>query len=345
MPRASRAPLIVGLLAVLPALGGLAWLAWALEAGVDNARVEPYLYAGVAAEAIVWLIPAVTFAVLLLVTAGLVAARRPAARPVLVALALAGVPLTLWLTLEYHGLMYPVGYDVWIGPARWVGAAATGVAVLGLLATAVCLALAVTRRALARPVPPDAPVPASAPGPLRRTPWLVGAGAVLGIGSLGTALVLDSFVTGAPAVLAIFGLVAVLMAAGGIGAVVAAGIARDGRRVPARLARVGAQGLLVGQLVAACQVPETTVISLGRLAGTEAVPAWIGITVYALTAAGIVATLLGLAGLGDPRTERYIAESQARRDQWALWTGWSTPVILAPQPEPTPAPPGGWSAP
>ncbi|WP_433089052.1 hypothetical protein ACQP1P_22305 [Dactylosporangium sp. CA-052675] len=345
MPRASRVPLIVGLLAVLPALGGLAWLAWAFEAGVDHARVEPYLHAGVAAEAVVWLIPAVTFAALLLVTAGLVAARRPAARPVLVSLAYGGVPLTLWLSLEYHGLMYQPAYDVWIGPARWVGAVATGVAVLGLLATAICLALPAAGRA-----PADTPAPVSAPGPLRRCPWLLGAGAVLGVGSLGTALVLDSFVTSTPAVLAIFGLVALLMAAGGIGSAAAAGIARDGRLVPARMARmarIGAGGLLVGQLVAACQVPETTVISLGRLAGAEAVPAWIGITSYALTAAGIVATLLGLAGLGDPRTARYIAESQARRDQWAPWAGWSTAVVLAPHPGAAPPPPptGGWSAP
>ncbi|GAA2637851.1 hypothetical protein GCM10010399_83880 [Dactylosporangium fulvum] len=80
MSRASRVPLVAGLIAVVPAVSGVVTVLWATSVGVRNARVEPYLHAWVSAGALVVGVPAVLFAIGLLATAGLVLARRAAAR-------------------------------------------------------------------------------------------------------------------------------------------------------------------------------------------------------------------------------------------------------------------------
>lgn len=78
MSGAPRVPLAVGLLAVIPALGGIGMLLWGFSAGERNARVESYLHARVSADLLAAALPTVLLAAALLVAAGLALARRAA---------------------------------------------------------------------------------------------------------------------------------------------------------------------------------------------------------------------------------------------------------------------------
>ncbi|WP_433222356.1 hypothetical protein ACQP00_23250 [Dactylosporangium sp. CS-047395] len=324
MPRPSRAPLLLGLLAVLVALGGLAALFHAFAVGVRNARVEPYLSDLTSADALAAAISGSTFAALLLAGAVLLLAGRPAGRSALIWLCGTGIALVLLLSYTYHQAMWPVGYDFWIGPPAWIGGAATALVVLALAAAAVLFGHPAIRDAL---LDPAEAVPARTPGRLRRAVWLLGAGTAVSLGALIVALRIDPYLGDRPGALLVFGLFAVLIGAGGIVATVAAGFARAGRIAAAHLARGGGAVLLVGQWLALGLTPESTVISLGRYANAGGISAPLGITLYVLCLLGVLSSLVALAGLADPRTERFIRAAEEHRN--SQWASWSSPAPVA----------------
>ncbi|GAA2637848.1 hypothetical protein GCM10010399_83870 [Dactylosporangium fulvum] len=281
-----------------------------------------------------------------------------------------GTTLALVVCATHYFMLNPEGYDIWIGPSPWIAGAATAVTIGVLTVTAICLGVPVTRRALAHPATPPAdpgalaastaaPDPAGygalvrtdgAPAPLRRSVWWFGAGGALGIVSFAGAIALDSLVTADPAALVGFALFGTVMVVGAVWAVVAAAVARAGRLAAANLARAGGGILLVGHWLAVSQDAETAMIGLGRYAEADGVPAPVGLALLVLGVAGIVATLIGLTGLADPRSERYLRETHARRNTpWESWGTWPGPVpILAPQTPSEPSVPSranGWSAP
>ncbi|WP_433063826.1 hypothetical protein [Dactylosporangium sp. CS-033363] len=144
-------PLLLGLLAVLVALGGLTALFYAFAVGVRNARVEPYLSNLTSADALVAAISGTTFAVLLLAGAVLLLAGRPSGRSGLIWLCGTGIALVLLLSYTYHQAMWPVGYDFWIGPPSWIGGAVTALIVLALATAAVLFGHPAIREALTDP--------------------------------------------------------------------------------------------------------------------------------------------------------------------------------------------------
>ncbi|MET7401949.1 hypothetical protein ABZS66_51550 [Dactylosporangium sp. NPDC005572] len=308
----SRAPLVAALTAVVVAVAGLAALVWATLAAVPPARVEPYLGAATEANALVLTVPAVLFGGALLVLAALVPTGRTAARTALVWVAGTGTALVLWLCLVHYTVVHPEGYDVWL-VRPWIGAAVTPVTLLALVAAAVCAG--VTRRA------PAAPAVTTVPAPLRRAVAWIGAGSVAGIGAFTLAVALDSTVTADPfTVLALVVVGGVPLLVGAVWASVTAGLARSGRLMFAHLARAGAAILLAGLWFALVQDAEAAVLALGRYPDVRPIPPAIGVGLLLAGAAAIAATVTGLAGLADPRTVRYIRDTETRENN--PWAGW-----------------------
>ncbi|WP_238010444.1 hypothetical protein KZZ52_25210 [Dactylosporangium sp. AC04546] len=314
----SRARLFMALTAVVVAVLGLATLVWATLAAVRPARVEPYLAVATEANALVLTVPAVLFGCALLVLAALVPTGRPAARSALVWVASTGTALVLWLCLVHYTAVHPTGYDVWL-VRPWIGAVATPVTLLALVATAVCARLPVTRRAPAAPVGDTTAT--VAPAPLRRAVGWIVAGSVAGIGAFALAVALDSTVTVDPLYVMMYVVIGgAPLLAGAVWASVTAGLARSGRLMFAHLARAGAAILLAGLWFALVQDAEAAVIAVGRYADARPIPLAVGVGLLLAGAAAIAATVTGLAGLADPRTERYVRDTEARENNpWAAW--------------------------
>jgi uncharacterized integral membrane protein len=350
MSRAARVPLAIAATATVVAEIGLVALIAATWSGVRDAAVVRHLFPSLTHDALIYLVPAVLLALGIAIAAALLPTRPHVARSVLTQLCGIGTVVVVMLLGAHLYLLRNWEYNVWIGPAEWLGPVSAVVAWAGMLVTAVVLILPATGRALTGTAgdPPAAapelpmvdtgfavPVAIAAAPPralLAALPRFAVAG-VVSLAAYAAAVLLTTTAAdrGAASIaLVVLGAPFAVCTAGACSAAVSA---RSGRRGAVIVGRLAAGCMLLLQLLLLMQVVSATATPLAPDGPHLALP--LGVAFAAAVTAGIVLTLAGRAGLGHPATRRRVrpqALSPLTQPQFS-WSAWTPSAAAGPPPD------------